>query len=73
MCDPDFVELIIRKGDDRETIRTYLSIFESQSDHRNSFPGCEWIVQGVAVLGTANHNYQLIYSFKNILHCFQMA
>ena len=73
MSDPDFVELIVGKRNNGETIRANPCLFQSQSYHRNSFSGREWIVQGVAVLGTAHDNYQLIDSFKNILHRLQMA
>src|SRR6266566_4903971 len=73
MSDPDFVELIVRKRNNGESIRANPRLFEGQPYHCNSFSGREWIVQGVAVLGTADDNYQLIDSFKNILHRLQMA
>jgi hypothetical protein len=73
MSHPDLMEFIVRKRDNGETIRADPSLFQSQSYHRNSFPRCERIVKGVAVLGTAHDNYQFMNSFKSILYCLQVA
>jgi hypothetical protein len=66
--DPDFVELIVRKRDNREAIGTYPCFFESEPYHRDSFAGCKRVVECVAMLGAAYDNYQLINSVKDILH-----
>jgi len=66
--DPDFVELIVWKRDNREVIRTYSCFFESEPYHRDSFAGCEWVVECVAMLGAAYDNYQFIDSLKDVLH-----
>jgi hypothetical protein len=67
------VELIVREGDYGEAIRAYPCFFESEPYHRDSFACCERVVECVAVLGTAYDNYQLIDSFKDVLHSFQVA
>lgn len=73
MSDPDLVELVVWKWDHSETIRAYSRFFESESDHRNAFTGCEWVVQGVAVLSAPNDNYEFVDSFKNVPDRLQMA
>jgi hypothetical protein len=71
--DPDFVELIVRKRDNREAIRAYPCFFESEPYHRDSFAGAKRVVECVTVLGAAHDNDQLIDSFKDMLHSLQVA
>src|SRR5438309_10029372 len=73
MSHPDFMEFIVRKRDNGETIRANPRLFEGQPYHCNSFSGSKRVVEGVAVLGAAHDNYQLIDSSKTILHRLQMA
>ncbi len=68
MRDPDFVELVVWERDNGEAVGAYACFFESQPDHGDSFAGCERVVECVAVLGTAHDNYELIDSFKDVLH-----